>query len=68
MAELFYRKLTGLPGGESPVVMVTTVVGVQGLRTVEVGECLLPVKGSLVGSLGAGVCVWGGFVYKCFEY
>jgi hypothetical protein len=48
--------------------MVTTVVGVQGLRTVEVGECLLPVKGSLVGSLGAGVCVWGGFVYKCFEY
>ena len=24
MAELFYRKLTGLPGDESPVVMVTT--------------------------------------------
>lgn len=37
MAELFYRKLTGLPGGESPVVMVTTVAGEQGLRTVEVG-------------------------------
>uniref|UniRef100_A0A8C9QKB6 Uncharacterized protein n=1 Tax=Spermophilus dauricus TaxID=99837 RepID=A0A8C9QKB6_SPEDA len=24
VAELFYRKLTGLPGDESPVVMVTT--------------------------------------------
>lgn len=25
VAELFYRKLTGLPGGESPVVMVTVL-------------------------------------------
>ena len=37
MAELFYRKLTGLPGDESPVVMVTTGGsggGVVGLRLV----------------------------------
>lgn len=48
VAELFYRKLTGLPGGESPVVMVTTVAGEQGLRTVEVGGCLIsPCQGRL---------------------
>lgn len=37
MAELFYRKLTGLPGDESPVVMVTTGGsggGVVGMRLV----------------------------------
>lgn len=30
VAELFYRKLTGLTGGESPVVMVTTCGGLAG--------------------------------------
>lgn len=45
MADLFYRKLTGLPGGESPVVMVTTVAGEQGFRTVDVGGVpLLPLS------------------------
>lgn len=37
VAELFYRKLTGLPGDESPVVMVTTGGGwgvvVEGMRS-----------------------------------
>lgn len=38
MAELFYRKLTGLPGDESPVVMVTTGGGgVEGMRLVGLG-------------------------------
>ena len=45
MAELFYRKLTGLPGDESPVVLVTTGGsggGVVGLRLVVWGWAAPP--------------------------
>lgn len=65
MAELFYRKLTGLPGGESPVVMVTTLVGVRGgLRTVEVGECLISPSRAAWRKLGGEVGVGGEFVFS----
>lgn len=53
MAELFYRKLTGLPGGESPVVMVTTRGGraSRGLGVWSVvGASSLPFKGCSIES------------------
>lgn len=56
MAELFYRKLTGLPGDESPVVMVTTGgCGVEGIRLVGLGGGAPPPRAVSVRASSWGV-------------